>query len=202
MRLNPGRLEVAFAVDPAHDAGEISTDGEPATARSRLRIQLLVALLAALTFAVLQLALAQTGSAATGVPCPQTTMETVTSDADDYAPGSTAHFSGTGYAIGCDIELNIYRPDSVVDTATVTTDLFGNFTYDYPLPPPPGVIGPYHLDVLGYAGVTLASMDFTDANNDGNIAPEWAPGNTAVTFNTLYRVTTGGTVQHVRVTLP
>src|SRR5207248_7272113 len=40
------------------------------------------------------------------------------------------------------------------------------------------------------------------ANNDANIAPEWAPGNTTVTFNTLYRVTTGGTVQHVRVTLP
>ena len=62
MTVNPGpRLEVAFAVDPAHDAGEISTDGEPATARSRLRIQLLVALLATLTVAVLQLALAQTG---------------------------------------------------------------------------------------------------------------------------------------------
>ncbi len=74
-----------------------------------------------------------------------------------------AHFSGTGY-LHRDVQLNIARPDSVVDTATVTTDLFGNFTYDYPLPPPPGVIGPYHLDALGYAGVTLASMDFTDGN--------------------------------------
>src|SRR5439155_4191167 len=40
------------------------------------------------------------------------------------------------------------------------------------------------------------------ANNDANIAPEWAPGNTTTLFNTLYRVTTGGTVQHVRITLP
>ena len=144
MRLNPGaRLEAAFAVRTANDAGEISTDGEPATARSRLGIQLLVALLAALTFAVLQLAIAQNGSAATGDPCPQMGMETVTSDAGDYAPGSTAHFSGTGYSADCDVQLNIYRPDSVVDTATVTTGItFGNFTYDYPLPPPPGVISP------------------------------------------------------------
>src|SRR5437764_329631 len=58
------------------------------------------------------------------------------------------------------------------------------------------------ITALGSAGSTLASMDFTDANNDGNIAPEWAPGNTPTTFDTLYRVTTGGTVQHVRVTLP
>jgi hypothetical protein len=40
------------------------------------------------------------------------------------------------------------------------------------------------------------------ANNDANIAPEWAAGSTATLFNTLYRVTTGGTVQHVRITLP
>ena len=94
---------------------------------------------------------------------------------------------------------NRSRSPGATDTVTTTTDLLGNFTADYPLPPPPGVIGPYHLDVLGYAGITLASMDFTDANNDGNIAPEWAPGNTPTTFDTLYRVTTGGTVQHVRV---
>src|SRR6188472_1889154 len=140
-----------------------------------------------------QLALAQSGSAATGDPCPRTGMETVASDAEDYAPGSTAHFSGTGYSADCDVQLNISRPDGVVDSVTTTTDLFGNFTADYPLPPPPGVIGPYHLDVLGYADASLASLDFTDANNDGNIAPEWAPGNTATTFNTLYRVTAGGT---------
>ncbi len=40
------------------------------------------------------------------------------------------------------------------------------------------------------------------ANNDAHVAPGWAPTNTTVTFSTLYRKTTGGTVQHVRVTLP
>jgi hypothetical protein len=149
-------------VDPAHDAGELSTDGEPATARSRLRIQLLVALFATLTVAVLQLALAQTGSAAPGDPCPQTGMETVSTDAADYPPGSTVHISGTGYASDCDVRVEISRPDTVVDTATVTTDLFGNISHDYLLPPPPGVIGDYRLNVVGYAEVILASTGFTD----------------------------------------
>jgi uncharacterized repeat protein (TIGR01451 family) len=40
------------------------------------------------------------------------------------------------------------------------------------------------------------------ANNDGHVAPQWAPGSAITTFNVLYRKTTGGTVQHVRVTLP
>ncbi len=40
------------------------------------------------------------------------------------------------------------------------------------------------------------------ANNDAHVAPGWAPTNTTTTFSTLYRKTTGGTVQHVRITLP
>ena len=35
------------------------------------------------------------------------------------------------------------------------------------------------------------------ANNDAHVAPGWAPTNTTTTFSTLYRKTTGGTVQHV-----
>ncbi len=40
------------------------------------------------------------------------------------------------------------------------------------------------------------------ANNDAHVAPGWAATNTTVTFSSLYRPTTGGTVQHVRITLP
>ena len=40
----------------------------------------------------------------------------------------------------------------------------GNLAYDYLLPPPPGVIGEYGLDILGLNGA-LASMTFTDAND-------------------------------------
>ena len=40
------------------------------------------------------------------------------------------------------------------------------------------------------------------ANNDAHVTPGWAPTNTTVTFSTLYRKTAGGTVQHVKITLP
>ena len=40
------------------------------------------------------------------------------------------------------------------------------------------------------------------ANNDAHVAPGWASTNTETTFSTLYRKTTGLTVQHVRITLP
>src|SRR4051794_1847123 len=173
-----------------------------AALRTPMTRRLVTVLFAALALFAFQLVHAQTSSAATGLACAQTSLETVASDAADYPPGSTAHFTGTGYAPDCDVQLNVTRPDGATDTVTATTDLLGNFTADYPLPPPPGVIGPYHLDVLGYAGMTLASMDFTDANNDANIAPGWAPTSTVTNFSTLYRKTTGNTVQHVRLTLP
>ena len=109
----------------------------------------------------LQGALAQSASAETGVPCLQTGMETVATDAPDYPPGSTVYITGTGYAPGCDATVQISRPDSVVESFTASTDLEGNLAYDYLLPPPPGVIGDYGLDILGLNGV-LASMTFTD----------------------------------------
>ena len=109
----------------------------------------------------LQGAFAQSASAETGVPCPQTGMETVATDAPDYPPGSTVHITGTGYAPGCDATVQISRPDSVVESFTASTDFEGSLAYDYLLPPPPGVIGDYGLDILGLPGV-LASMTFTD----------------------------------------
>src|SRR6266516_4243589 len=102
--------------------------------------RLATVLFAALALFAFQLVHAQTSSAATGVACGQTGMETVASDAADYPPGSTAHFPGTGYAPDCDVQLNVSRPDGVTDTLTATTDLLGNFSADYALPPPPGVI--------------------------------------------------------------
>ncbi|MFL5755293.1 MAG: S8 family serine peptidase, partial [Chloroflexota bacterium] len=52
------------------------------------------------------------------------------------------------------------------------------------------------------SGGPLVGPYVVAANNDANIAPGWAPTNTTMTFSTLYRKTTGGTVQHVRITLP
>jgi len=58
--------------------------------------KLATALLAALALFAFQLVHAQTSSAATGLACAQDGLETVASDAADYPPGSTAHFTGTG----------------------------------------------------------------------------------------------------------
>ena len=125
----------------------------------------------------LQGAFAQTAAAETGVPCPQTGMETVATDAPDYPPGSTVHVTGTGYSPACDAIVQISRPDSVVESFTATTDFAGNLEYDYLLPPPPGVIGEYGLDILGLEGV-LASMTFTDAavTWNGTTSTEWNLG--------------------------
>src|ERR1043166_1201358 len=128
-------------------------------------------LIASIAF-VLQLALASPGSAATGDPCPQTGMETVMTDRAAYAPGSLVHMSGTGYASDCDVVVKVTRPDGLVVTGdgsgtlgsdTVTTDLFGNFTYDYQLQSMPAVEGTYDVDFLGYAETVLAHMTFEDA---------------------------------------
>src|SRR5688500_4840738 len=56
-------------------------------------------------------ALSGNALAATGVQCMQTGMETVTTDQESYPPGASVFISGGGYAIACDVELRITRPD-------------------------------------------------------------------------------------------
>src|SRR5690242_268305 len=99
--------------------------------------RLAVALLAALALFAFQLVRAQTSSAATGVACPQTGNELVSTDRSAYAPGSLVHVSGMGYLSGCDVVVKITRPDGSVVTGdgtntpgsdTVTTDFLGSFT--------------------------------------------------------------------------
>src|SRR5437868_9420620 len=199
MRAGLGRQACGTGIGAyAPSAEEDSTDGEPPTRGTRRPVYLTGVLVLALLF-VLQLALAKPGIAATGVSCVQTGMETVTTNREDYAPGALVHVTGTGYGPGCDVVVKITRPDGLVvvgdgsDTPgsdTVTTDAFGNLAYDYRLDSFPAVIGMYTIDVLGDLDTVLAHMTFTDANNDANIAPGWAPTNTVMTFSTLYRKTT------------
>ena len=142
----------------SQDDGEASTsDASSTTVTKRRRTRKLKLVSALFVLVALGLALqgafAQSASAETGVPCPQTGMETVATDAPDYPPGSTVYITGTGYAPGCDATVQISRPDSVVESFTATTDFAGNLEYDYLLPPPPGVIGEYGLDILGLPGV-------------------------------------------------
>lgn len=155
------------AVDPrAH------TPAADVTGTHTARTRLVGALLVALAFVAVQLAMAQPGSASTGVPCLQTGMETVTTDHPSYIPGEVVHVSGTGYGVGCDVVVKVTRPDGAVvvgdgsqalGSDMVTTDLLGDFSYDYQLPLMPPVEGLYSIDVLGNADVILAHADFEDA---------------------------------------
>ena len=125
-------------------------------------------------------------------------METVTTDDNAYAPGSLVHVSGTGYTVACDVVVKVTRPDGLVvvgdgsqvaGSDTVSTDLFGNFTYDYQLQSVPAVEGTYVVDVLGAADAVLAHTTFEDAVTIaklylGSIAPA----------NEDYLYTTGNTV--------
>ncbi len=101
---------------------------------------------------------------AAGEPtCMATGMEQISTDQADYAPGSTVQISGVGFNAACDVNLNVNRPDGVVETVTASTDpLDGSFSTSYVLPPLPGVIGTYAVDAIGTAGI-LASTTFTDA---------------------------------------
>jgi large repetitive protein len=148
------------------DGAATRNGGTGATAR------LAVALLVALTFVAVQLAMAQPGSASTGVPCPQTGNEIVATDQAAYAPGDLVHVSGMGYAADCDVTVKVTRPDGSVVTGdgsstpgsdSVTTDLFGGLSYDYQLQSSPAVQGTYVVDVLGSADVVLARTTFLDA---------------------------------------
>src|SRR5687767_1092152 len=127
----------------------------------------------------------------------------ITTDKLDYAPGETVMISGRGFQPGEIVRLKIHEdPHTPQERGfDVTADANGNFVGEY-------LVQDYDLDmkfIVGARGLTsgwTAQTTFTDANNDAHIAPGWAPTNTTVTFNTLYRKTIGGTVQHVRVTLP
>jgi hypothetical protein len=162
-----------------------------------------------LTFAVaLVAALTLSGNvmAEAGVQCAPTGMESVSTPRDHYQAGEVATISGDGYAIACDVKVDVERPDGVVESFTATTDVGGNFMLDYQVPPPPGVVGQYKVVVRGLEGAELASLTFEDAP-----APQFdiAPAHVAATgthvFSALVRNTANAssdTARCVRITTP
>ena len=127
----------------------------------------------------------------------------ITTDKLDYAPGETVNISGRGWQPGETVRLKIHEdPHTPQERGfDIVADADGSFVGTY-------LVQDYDLSmkfIVSARGLTSgwnAQTTFTDANNDAHIAPGWAATNTTVTFNTLYRKTTGGTVQHVRITLP
>jgi PKD repeat protein len=152
------------------------------------------------------LALTGTAAAETGVPCAPTGMESVSTPRDHYQAGEVATISGGGYAIGCDVRVEVERPDGVVESFTAATDFGGNFTLDYQVPPPPGLVGQYTVVVRGLDGAVLATTTFEDAP-----APQFdiAPSHVATTgtrvFTAVVRNTANAaadTARCIRVTTP
>ena len=127
----------------------------------------------------------------------------ISTDKMDYRPGETATISGRGFQPGEVVRVKIHEdPHTPQERGfDATADASGNFSGAY-------LVQDYDLDmkfIVSARGLTsgwTAHTTFTDANNDAHVAPGWAPVNTVTTFSTLYRKTTGGTVQHVRITLP
>ena len=127
----------------------------------------------------------------------------ITTDKLDYAPGETVNISGRGWQPGEIVRLRIHEdPHTPQERGfDIVANSDGSFAGTY-------LVQDYDLNmkfIISARGLSSgwhAQTTFTDANNDAHIAPGWAPTNTTVTFSTLYRKTIGGTVQHVRITLP
>jgi Bacterial Ig domain/PKD domain len=147
-------------------------DGDTSTGGPSKRGSILPGALALALAFVLQLAFAPAGAASTGTVCAPTGLESVATERPAYEPGSLVEVAGSGYEPGCDVVVKVTRPDDLVVTGdgsqtpgsdTVSTDPFGNFTYQYQLQSVPAIEGQYLIDVLGSGETVLAHTSFADA---------------------------------------
>jgi hypothetical protein len=82
---------------------------------------------------------------------------TIWTDKADYTPGETVVISGAGFLSSASVSIELTRPDSAVDSWTVTSDGEGGFTTTYDLN---GIEGTY--TVLATDGINTATTTFTD----------------------------------------
>src|SRR5918999_4622200 len=108
------------------------------TSRTWRALMATVATIALLLGAVAQAQASDETSAAfeSSWPAPESCMSlvstgTVTTDQDDYAPGSTVVVSGSGFGARGDYELPVVRPDDVVEKLSVTSDADGTFSAEH-----------------------------------------------------------------------
>lgn len=82
----------------------------------------------------------------------------VWTDKADYQPWETVTIYGSGFNPNTNIDIDITRPDSVVDTGSAMSGGSGNFLYYYVLN---GMFGTY--TVIATDGVNSATTTFTEA---------------------------------------
>jgi Domain of unknown function (DUF5979) len=136
--------------------------------------------------------------------CAARGTESVATDKSEYAPGSTVHITGDGYAASCDLRVEVTRPNGSAVTAHVQVEAAdaaesaaaaeaddpaatGAFQHDFALGE---LAGRYEVRVLSAAGEALASTTFavketgpTDCERRGTESvatdkDDYAPGET------------------------
>ena len=76
----------------------------------------------------------------------------------DFAPGDIVYIHGTGFLSWRNVDIDITRPNCVVDSGSTMTDSAGSFVYEYDLN---GILGLYII--VATDGTNLATTTFTDA---------------------------------------
>ncbi|MCC7201160.1 MAG: DUF11 domain-containing protein [Nitrospirae bacterium] len=100
-----------------------------------------------------------------------TGSEAIVTDQLEYMIGDTAAISGTNFDPGVPVTINVVRVDGIIDTAAVTTDGTGAFTYNYYLNPNAipdpelAYFGTLTVNVRDELGAILASTTFLDNPN-------------------------------------
>src|SRR5438874_1123123 len=122
----------------------------------------------------------------------RTAAATVTTDEADYAPGSTAYITGSGFLAGETVQLQVLHTTTPNDDATspahqpwqVTADANGNFQTTWLVPPDEDELGAtLEVTATGQFSGLKAQTRFTDGTVKINSAPS---GVTFTLVRTVY----------------
>jgi len=107
---------------------------------------------------------------------PGTTIWTTDIDGNlksDFAPGEIVYIHGSGFLTNHNVDIDITRPDSSVDSGSTMTDSTGRFVYEYDLD---GIYGLYTIDATdGIVSATTTFLDgvSVDFSQYANLAPTY-----------------------------
>src|SRR5439155_26585648 len=106
----------------------------------------------------------------------------IVSDKNDYAPGGTVTLTGTNWAPGESVHIEVDDSDAQLwsHSAYVTADATGALTHEFQLPN--SFIANYSVTASGASGST-AQTAFTDAGSLA-VAPLQGPSGTSVSVST------------------
>ena len=142
------------------------------------------------------------GSVLDSISTLSSSSASISTDKLDYMPGETATISGRGFQPGEIVRLKIHEDPHTPQKEALT--LPPMLTATSPETIWSGLRSRHEVHRQRKRpdfGLDRAHVVYRREQRCPRRA-SWAPVNTVTTFSTLYRKTTGGTVQHVRITLP